>query len=128
MVDIKISQLTNVSSSQLTDLFEISRNLGGGSFESHSLTYRDLLHSIVGDNIITVDSDSSDATSIEDAISQANAKVPSSTNPVVILVQPGVYTENNPLTVPDYVSIIAFGDSNTTSILATTTTLLGSWE
>lgn len=121
MTDIKISQLSNVSSNELTDLFEISRNLGGGSFESKSIGYHELLHSVLGQTVITVGSNGANAETIEDGITHASELSPSITNPIVILVHPGVYTEN-PLILPDYVSIIAIGDDNSTFVDAIDTT------
>lgn len=120
MTDIKISQLTNVSSNNLTDLFEISRNLGGGNFESRSIQYHDLLHSLLGQEVLTVGSDGADTTTIKEGIQHALAAIvpPSITNPIVILVQPGIYTEDNPLTVPSYVSIVAIGGSEATTVIA----------
>ena len=121
MVDVKISELSNVSSNNLTDLFEISRRLGGDNWESRSTTYHDLVHSIAGQSVITVGSAGACASTIEDGIAHAVDRGVSVTNPIVIIVQPGIYTEN-PLTVPDYLSIIASGDNNTTYVDAVTTT------
>ena len=126
MVDIKISELTEIDQNQLTDLFEISRNLGGGVFESRSEDYSALLYSVSGAHVITVGADGgARASSIEAALTLASLPPigpPSAINPVVIQVRPGVYTENNPLTVPSYVSIISTGDSNTTYVKASTAT------
>ena len=119
MVDIKISELSNVASSQLTDLFEVSRSLGNGAWESRSLEYHDLMHSIVGERVITVGSIGADATTIEDAIDQVNNHIggaPSSSSPAVIMIQPGVYTEPS-LVVPAYVSVVGIGGSK--SVLVT---------
>ena len=121
-MDIKISQLSNVSSSAFTDLFEISRNLGGGSFESYSIRYQELFRSIIGNRVITVDlCGTGDAITIEEGIDKAIVLAPSATNPVVIQVRPGIYTEN-PLTIPNYVAVVSTGDNNTTYIDAITTT------
>jgi len=117
MVDIKISELSNVSSSQLTDLFEISRNLGGGAFESYSIAYHDLLHSVVGQNVITVGSAGAMQTTIEAGVAHALEKSPSITNPITVLVQPGNYTEN-PIVIPSYVSIAGVDGSKTTLVEA----------
>ena len=119
MTDIKISQLSNVASVNFTDEFAISR-ANGSEWDSYSLTYHDLVHSIVGQSVVTVDIDGN-ITTIEAGISEAQEKTPSATQPAVILVKPGVYTEN-PLTLPDYVSLIATGDNNTTYVDAITTT------
>ena len=124
MVDIKISELVNVSSNELTDLFEISRRDGSG-WESNSVTYHDLLHSVVGAQIVTVGNGGAMATTIKEGIEKAlttHVGPPSVTNPVVILVQPDIYVEDNPLAIPDYVSIIAVGDNNTTTVQASDAT------
>ena len=119
MVDIKISQLSNVASNELTDLFEISRSTGAATWESRSITYHDVLHSVVGERVVTVGNVGAMETTIEAAIQHViNELAPSSTDPAVILVQAGVYTENNPLAIPDYVSVISLGDQNTTYVLA----------
>jgi len=108
MTDIKISQLSNVASMHFEDLFEISRYTAPG-WESRSINYHDLLHSIVGARSITVDPDrpaGSGSTTIEEGVAEAVAlnPAPSASAPVVVSVRPGVYTEA-PITVPSYVSI-----------------------
>ena len=117
VVSAKISQLSNVSSSELTDLFEISRYTGGiYPYESRSVGYHDLLHSIMG-NTITVEPSGtgSDASTIGDAIVHATELSPSADNPVSILLLPGVYTEDA-LTVPNYVSIKSIGGQKTSIV------------
>jgi len=115
MVDIKISELSNVASGQLTDLFEISRNIGGGLFESYSLRYHELIHSILGQQVITVGATGAITTTIKDAVDLAISKSPSVTNPITIIVQPGTYSED-PIVIPSYVSITGLDGSKVTLI------------
>lgn len=44
---------------------------------------------------------------IAGAISRASALTPTAANPVIIIIYPGTYTESNPLTVPQHVTIAA---------------------
>jgi hypothetical protein len=109
-VDIKISQLSNVASSELTDLFEISRLVSGTDYDSFSINYYDLLHSIVGQRTVTVDESGSMASTITEGISLATALSPSVSAPVVVIVYPGVYTEDS-IVIPPYVSVMGMGGS-----------------
>lgn len=112
MSDVKISQLSNVASNELTDLIEISRLVSGTDYESFSETYYDLLHSIVGQRTITVDGSGSMSTTIAGGIALASAlsPVPSASAPAAVLVQPGVYTEDS-IVIPPYVSVMGMGGS-----------------
>lgn len=61
-------------------------------------------------------------TTIEDGITAANALSPSASNPITILVYSGVYTENNPLYVPSYVTLMGVGRIEGTVVKPNTVT------
>lgn len=77
--------------------------------------------SSVGKTVIVAKS-SGDATTIAGGITSANALTPSSSNPVTVLVYPGIYSEVNPLVIPAFVSVVGIGGSEVTTITPTTTT------
>jgi len=115
-MDVKLSQLSNVSSLELTDLFEISRSIGGGYYESRSVSYQGLISSIYGLRTITVNkSGVSDYNTIKEALEYAST-VAGPSNSIAVLVYPGTYLEDNPLVVPDYVSIVSVGGQFTTAV------------
>lgn len=69
--------------------------------------------------VISVGQTGADYTTIAAAIVAANALTPIATNPVTIRVAPGTYSENNPLTVPQYTSITTYGEmANSTIVTA----------
>ena len=115
-MDIKLSELGSVDSAQLTDLFEISRAIGGGYYESRSMSYQAILDSIHGLRTVTVNqSGTADYSTIKDALAYAST-IATSTNPITVVVYPGTYLEDNPLVIPDYVSIQSFGGQFTTAV------------
>lgn len=116
MPDISISQLANTNSVNSDDLFEISKNLGGDSYESRSVNLENLRKSIQSTEVITVNKDGTgDSATVEEAITLASSMA-TQLNPVEILVYPGVYYENNPLLLPSFVSLISSGGPFVTAI------------
>jgi len=104
MPDTKISNLTPLATAVKGDVLPI---VNGGA--TKKITVEDLLRY---ENVITVaKSGPADYTTIEAALAVAAARD-------VIMVAPGIYSENNPLTVPDQVTIMALGEQNTTRIEA----------
>lgn len=61
--------------------------------------------------VITVGKSGADYTSVVNACTAASNLSPSSTNPVIIIVHPGVYTETSEAILPAWTSIIGFGRS-----------------
>jgi len=119
MTDIKISQLSNVSSMIQSDLFEISRSLGGGNWESHSVRFQELLHGSTGEKTITVGTDlNAQFQSIKAALLHAVSLTPSEVNPIVVQVFPGAYYEDNPLTIPSWVTLRSTGSPYSCGIQA----------
>ena len=114
-MDVKLSQLNRVDTAELTDLFEISRAIGG-VYESNSLSYQGLIHSIHGARVISVNkSGTADFDTIKEAIAYAST-IASATNSISILVYPGTYLEDNPLVLPSYVNLRSIGGQFTTAI------------
>lgn len=120
MSDIKISQLTNVTELGNEDLIPISKNVGGGNWQSVSISSEALLKNIsTSTNVIKVAKEGiRDADTIEDAINIAISLSPSESAPVTINVFPDNYEENNPLIIPEWVSILSVGDYYSTFIKA----------
>ena len=81
-------------------------------------------NNIKNNNILTVGSAGSgtDYTSISSALTAASTLSPSATNPIGILVYPGVYTETNPLTTLQYVDISSAVGQHVTIIQPSTAT------
>lgn len=110
MSDVKISQLNSDTTIGDSDLLPFSKSLGGGQWESKSITGSNLSGSLTSTRILTVNkSGIRDADTIKDAIDLAVALSPTQANPVVIKVMPGSYAEDNPISVPEWVSIYAEG-------------------
>jgi hypothetical protein len=119
MANVKVSELTQTASVVNTDLIEVSRDLGGGSWESRSMTLKTLNTSVSGPRVIIVSkSGTGDATTLEDGIAIANSLTPTQANPVVIQIMTGLYAENNPLTIPSFVSVEGVGGNNAVAISA----------
>ena len=119
MPDIKISQLPTDTTMANTDLLPFSRPLGAGNWESKAIAGLDLLSSLSSDRILTVaKSGIRDASTIKDAVVLAIALSPTQANPVVINVMPGSYLEDNPISIPEWVSIYAEGGSYSTIVVA----------
>jgi hypothetical protein len=117
MTNKKLSELSSVSSNELTDLFEISRSTSPSSWDSRSITYDDLLIAFIA-RTIRVSPAGGHSTSIKDGIAYAVSKFsPSAMSPCVVSVFPGTYYED-PIIIPPYVSVISFGASNNTFIVA----------
>jgi len=60
---------------------------------------------------VTVAKTNADYTTIEDGLTAAAGLTPTAANPVVVLVFPGTYAENTPLTIPSNVSLVALSGS-----------------
>jgi hypothetical protein len=119
MPDIKISQLAGVSSLNASDVFPISRSLGSGNWESYSITADNVLSSLASTRLLKVAKDGlRDADTIQDAISLAVALSPTESNPVAIQVFPGSYYENNPLNIPQWVTIYSEGGYFSAAVVA----------
>jgi len=71
-------------------------------------------------NTITVDLDGKQYDSIEDAFAYA-ATLATTNNRMTVVIYPGDYTENNPLTIPDYVSVTCPGSHEVTRMICANT-------
>jgi hypothetical protein len=119
MSDIKISQLTSVSSLNATDLFAISRSIIGGNWQSNSITASNVLNSLSSTRLLKVAKDGiRDADTIKDAVALAVALSPTEFNPVAIQVFPGAYVEDNPINIPQWVSIYSEGGVYSVGVIA----------
>ena len=120
MSDIKISQLTPVTSLTSEDLTVVSKKLGVSNWESNSITLGNVYKSLgsSGRNLKVANDGVRDADNIKDAVDLATALVPTQTNPVVITVFPGTYTEDNPITIPQWVTIVSTGGNYSVEINA----------
>ena len=119
MSDIKISQLPGVASLNKTDLFAISRNLGGGSWESNSITADNVLNSLATTKLLKVAKDGiRDADTIKDAIVLATSMSPTEFDPVAIQVFPGSYFEDNPINIPQWVTVYSEGGYYSAAVIA----------
>ena len=118
MSDIKISQLPVTSFITATDLLPISKNIGNGNWESNAITADNLLNSLASTRLLKVAKDGTrDASTIEEAISIAVTMSPIETNPIAISVSPGSYFENNPLNIPQWVTIFTEGGQYSAAII-----------
>ena len=120
MSDTKISQLTSITSLEPADLLPVSKSIVGGNWESKSITAANMYKSFgEGVRTLKVANDGiRDADNIKDAVDLATALVPTQTNPVVITVFPGTYTEDNPITIPQWVTIQSTGGNYSVDINA----------
>lgn len=121
MTDIKISELSSVTSLSEADLFAISKSMGGGSWQSKSITASNVLKSL-GESarVIKVAKDGvRDSSTIKDAVALAVTLSPTQVNPVAIQVYPGSYGEDNPISIPEWVSIYSIGGFYSAIIVAT---------
>ena len=66
------------------------------------------------ENTVTVSPEGGEYDSIKEALDSITDS--SGVNRYVVLVYPGIYAEDNPLTVPDFVSVVALGRHTTTVI------------
>jgi len=112
MSNVKISELSNVSSVANADLFPLSKSMGGGLWQSKSITAANLLKSLVASSrtIVVAKDGVSDATTIKTGIALASALSPTQADPVAVQVSPGQYTEDNPIAIPPWVTLYAEGD------------------
>ncbi len=116
MVDRKSSQLPNGSPLQLGDVIQVSR----GS-QSLSATLQQLLDDLValGTNTVVVDfGGDGDYTTISEALAFVATQPRSDTSPWVVVVQAGLYVEDN-LLVPSYTTLLGQGGSCRCIIKAT---------
>jgi hypothetical protein len=121
MVDIKLSQLSSITSLNPADLLAVSKSLGGTNWESKSITAANVLKSI-GESARTIKvakDGTRDSDTIKDAVALALALSPTQVNPVAIQVYPGSYAEDNPINIPEWVSIYSIGGFYSTIIVAT---------
>lgn len=119
MTDIKISQLNSTTELGAADLLAVSKSMGGSNWESKSITGLNLLHSLTAARTISVAKDGArDASTIKDGIAMAVALTPTAMNPVVIRVFPGSYSEDNPITIPQWVSIYSEGGQYGANVVA----------
>lgn len=59
---------------------------------------------------ITVAAAGGDFTTIEAALTFANLKSPSTSNPIAIELSPGSYTESNPIIIPEHIHVVGIGE------------------
>ena len=120
MSDIKPSQLSSVTSLENEDIFVLSKSLGSGSFSSRSINVENLLNSLVtSTRTITVAKDGvANATTIKDGVALAVALSPTQDSPVAILVMPGSYEEDNPITIPQWVTLYSEGGLYSCEVVA----------
>ena len=119
MSDVKISQLSSVTSLEPADLLAISKSLGGGNWESRSITANNVLNSLASTRLLKVAKDGTrDADTIKDAIALAVTLVPTEFNPIAIQVFPGSYTENNPISIPQWVTVYSEAGQYSAAIVA----------
>lgn len=120
MTDIKISQLGSATSLSDSDLFAVSKSLGGSSWESKSISAESMLKAFASSSrSLKVALDGiRDASTIKDAIVLAVALNPTETDPVCIQVMPGTYYEDNPMTIPEWVSIYSEGGIYSAGVVA----------
>ncbi len=72
----------------------------------------------VAGRIVVGKSGAVDFTNIKDAVAQAVTNGASLTNPYIVLVYPGIYTENNPITVPQGVIVSTItGERNASTLV-----------
>lgn len=88
----------DISQDQVEEFLKAKRSFVAGTLVSNNELLVSSSYTGVNDNI--------HFGTLEDAITRANALSPSTSNRIVIRIGPGDYTENNPLTVPSFVSII----------------------
>jgi len=106
MTDIKISQLGSTITLNNADLIPVSKSLGGGNWESQSISGINLMRGLTSTRTISVAKDGTRAAdTIKNAVTLAVALSPTESNPVVIQVFPGSYYEDNPITIPEWVTI-----------------------
>lgn len=123
MSDIKISQLNRATSVNNTDLFPISQSLVGGNWESKAVAAENIYKSFGSStrSLKVCKEGVRDADNIKDAVALAVALSPTQANPVVIKVMTGSYLEDNPISVPEWVSIYSDGGSYSSIIVASNT-------
>lgn len=117
MANIKVSELTQTASVENTDLIEVSRYLGPGSWESRSMTIKTLNTSVSGSRVVIVSkSGTGDSLTVEGGLAIAAGLTPTQANPVVVQIMTGYYVEDNPLIVPNYVAVQGIGGSSAVAI------------
>jgi hypothetical protein len=106
MTDIKISQLGSTTTLESADLIPVSKSLGGGNWESKSISGLNLLHGLTSTRLLTVNSNgTADASNIKDAVAIALSMSPTQDDIVAIQVYNGTYLEDNPIVIPPWVTI-----------------------
>ena len=119
MTDIKISQLSSTSTLNNTDLFPISKDIGGGNWESKSISGINLLKGLTTERSLMVSKEgAADATTIKDAVALAVAMNPTQLSPVTIQVMSGTYAEDNPINIPQWVTIYSAGGTYSATVIA----------
>lgn len=122
MADIKLSQLASVTSLNNADLLAVSKSITGGNWESKSITAQNVYKSFGSSSRSLKVSQEGvrDASNIKDAVALAVALVPppSEFDPVIIQVSPGSYYEDNPITIPQWVTIYSEGGIYSSAVIA----------
>jgi len=123
MADKSLSQLSEMTTLEADDLVAVSKNLGGGSYESQYIKRENLLVPL--SNVLYVSKTGSDTEGDGDAHSPyltingalSNITDNGPTNSYTIAVAPGIYTET-PIAMKNYVDIRAIAGPFTTTISA----------
>ena len=122
MADIKLSQLASITSLGNADLFPVSKSIAGGNWESKSITVQNVYKSFGSStrSLKVSKSGVRDSDTIKDAVAIAVALVPppGEFDPVIIQVSPGSYTEDNPITIPQWVTIYSEGGVYSSAVVA----------
>ncbi len=119
MSDVKISQLPSTTTLNNTDLIPISQSMGGGNWQSKSITALNIMHAFTNARTISVSKTGArDADTIKDAIAIAVSMSPTEFNPVTIQVYPGAYIEDNPINIPQWVSLYSEGGQYGAGVVA----------